>query len=572
MADPVRPGRTSLAGRLVAWYAVIVVALIGFVAVMVLAGVRTSLEDQLVDDLEEKARIVALDPDLLDQQQVMRVADAADARVTVIAVDGTVLADSSEAPSVMESHADRPEVVAAVAGDVGVDRRVSATLGAERLYVAIPPIEGLVVRLSVSEEQITEDLGSIGRLVVLVSLLVGAVGVGVVWLIARRTARPIRDLTDMAAELAAGRLDVRPARSTVAEVDRLGVAMASLTDELGSRIRETEEERQTLGVVLGALPDGVVLVDADDTIVYANPSFESVVGEPSSRLASLGPHVLQRAIRRAREQGTAAEESFEHGSPPRRLRAVATPFRGDDDRVLLVVSDVTERHRVESMRREFVADASHELKTPVAAILASAETLRIALDRRPEDAGRFAAQVESSARQLARIVEDLLDLSRLEASEMERMRFDLADVVGEEVESAAGRASEAGLRLTVAAEPIEVEGSPRDLALALRNLCDNAIRYTDPGGEIHVSVHRRDGEAVVEVRDSGSGIPKRALPRVFERFYRVDVARSRATGGTGLGLAIVKHVVERHGGSVSVQSELGVGSTFRIRLPASPAS
>ncbi len=247
---------------------------------------------------------------------------------------------------------------------------------------------------------------------------------------------------------------------------------------------------------------------------------------------------------------------------------MATPFRGEDDRVLLVVSDVTERHRVESMRREFVADASHELKTPVASVLASAETLRIALARRPEDADRFAAQVESSARQLARIVEDLLDLSRLEASEIERVHFDLADVVRDEAGAAAERAAAAGLELTVETEPVAVEGSPRDVALALRNLFDNAVRYTDPGGEIHVSVRRRDGQALVEVRDSGSGIPTRALSRVFERFYRVDVARSRATGGTGLGLAIVKHVVERHGGEVSVESELGVGSVFRIRLPA----
>ena len=456
-----------------------------------------------------------------------------------------------------------------MSGEVGVDRRVSATLGEARLYVAIPPVDGRVVRLSVSESQLAEDLSSIGRLVALVAVVVGVVGVGVVWLIARRTTRPIRDLTEMAAEMAAGRLDVRPPRSSVAELDRLGSAMASLTAELGSRIRETEDERQTLGVILGVLPEGVLLVDSDDTIAYANPAFGSITGFTPDRVAGLGPHVLQRVIRGARETGSASEESFEHGSPSRRLRAVATPFRGDDERVLLVVSDVTERHRVESMRREFVADASHELKTPVASVLASAETLRIALERRPEDAGRFAAQVEASARQLARIVEDLLDLSRLEASELERVHFDLADVARDEAAAAADRAAAAGLELTVETESIEVEGSPRDLALALRNLCDNAIRYTDRGGEIRVSVRRQDGHALVEVRDTGSGIPTRAIPRVFERFYRVDVARSRATGGTGLGLAIVKHVVERHGGEVSVQSELGAGSTFRIRLPAS---
>jgi signal transduction histidine kinase len=219
------------------------------------------------------------------------------------------------------------------------------------------------------------------------------------------------------------------------------------------------------------------------------------------------------------------------------------------------------------MRRDFVSSASHELKTPVAAILASAEALQMALDRDPGSARRFGEQIERLARQLAKLVADLLDLSRLEASTPEHELVRLDQVAEEEVNRFRGVAESAGLTLTSSSSAVSVSGSRRDLALAIRNLLENAVRHTPDGGAIDLRLRSDNGDAVVEVIDSGEGIPKRELPRIFERFYRVDTARARATGGTGLGLAIVRHVVEGHGGSVQVESELGLGSTFRLRLP-----
>jgi signal transduction histidine kinase len=203
----------------------------------------------------------------------------------------------------------------------------------------------------------------------------------------------------------------------------------------------------------------------------------------------------------------------------------------------------------------------------VAAILASMETLHMAMERGSDRAVGFAQQIEHSARRLAQIVEDLLDLSRLESSEGSTAEISLDVLVQDEVNRLRSAASEAGVSLDLEAEPIKLRGSPPDLALAVRNLCENALRYTDRDGHVIVRVIDSGANAEVEVEDTGVGIPRRALGRVFERFYRVDVARSRETGGTGLGLAIVKHVAERHGGSVSVTSQLGVGSTFRITLP-----
>jgi two-component system sensor histidine kinase SenX3 len=271
-------------------------------------------------------------------------------------------------------------------------------------------------------------------------------------------------------------------------------------------------------------------------------------------------------IRDCREAMDQVDITVEHGSPPRRLRGVASPFTGDR-RILLVIVDVTDQERVASIRRDFVANASHELKTPVSSIIASSEALTLAVERGDKAAINFARNLEASARQLDHMVSDLLDLSRLEREipEVEPLRLDL--LVSEEVAAFQDQAGRAGVGLAVEAHDVSVMGNWRDLAMAVRNLLDNAVRYTPGGGSVDVRVGVDANSAIVEVTDTGSGIPIRDLERVFERFYRVDAARSRRTGGTGLGLSIAKHVVESHGGTIAARSELDVGSTFTIRLP-----
>jgi two-component system sensor histidine kinase SenX3 len=242
---------------------------------------------------------------------------------------------------------------------------------------------------------------------------------------------------------------------------------------------------------------------------------------------------------------------------------------GDEGSVLLVVRDITEARRLEAVRRDFVANASHELKTPAASIQAAAETIGTAAVDDPAVIPRFAAQLEREAVRLSRIVSDLLDLSRLETGSALDDAVALDEIVRDEVERFEGPAAEVGVALAVESASIpRVHGSARDLALMVRNLVDNAIRYTRPGGRVDVRLTPEVGDIVLTVTDTGIGIPGRELSRVFERFYRVDRARSRETGGTGLGLSIVRHVAENHGGSVGVRSELGVGSTFEVRLPA----
>jgi signal transduction histidine kinase len=291
-----------------------------------------------------------------------------------------------------------------------------------------------------------------------------------------------------------------------------------------------------------------------------------MLGVTPDTLRAFTPASLRTLVEEVVATKEPSEREIETGLPVRNILAAGTPLR-DAGGVLLVLRDVTAARRVEAMRRDFVADASHELKTPVAAIQVAAETLERALHDDPEAAPRFAGQIRHESARLSRIVSDLLDLSRLESERpvFEPVRLDL--LAREVVARVGDSAREAGVTLEVAAGPVTVSGSTKDLALLVRNLLENAVQYTPRGGLVRLEVGSSNGRAVLSVEDTGIGIPSRDLPRIFERFYRVDRARSRATGGTGLGLSITRHVTEQHGGRIEAESELGRGSTFRVWLP-----
>jgi len=315
------------------------------------------------------------------------------------------------------------------------------------------------------------------------------------------------------------------------------------------------------------MEDGIVLFERDGARVVANGSLSGLLGSTPATVDDLLPIGLRELVRRAGFVGRSSSMETETGTLPRWLRASAVPV-GDDGAVLLVIRDITESRRLDAVRRDFVANASHELKSPAAAIRAAAETLRHGALDDPPAAARFAEQLEREAIRLSRIVSDLLDLSRLETGSDLDERVRLDEVAAEEAQRLQDGAEAAGVTLGVRADGVpSVRGSSRDLALLVRNLIDNAVRYTPQGGDVRVEVLGRPEGVVLRVRDTGVGIPQRDLPRIFERFYRVDRARSRETGGTGLGLAIVKHVAENHGARVSVQSELGAGTTIEVSFP-----
>jgi signal transduction histidine kinase len=356
-------------------------------------------------------------------------------------------------------------------------------------------------------------------------------------------------------------------RNLATERRRLTEAAAERRSALNA-LHTAEEERAARDSILSAMKEGVLLFGPDARLRFSNAAVAVHLHAVPTTRASILPLALREATNRASE-GAATTVEVQVGTPTRWIHGTALPLE-PAGAVLLVLTDVTETRRIDAVRRDFVANASHELKTPAASIQAAAETIRTAARHDPDVVPRFAEQLEREASRLSRIVADLLDLSRLETGSELQDRVRIDATVREERERAEETAERRGVELAVEiADPIPpVRGSARDVSLLVRNLVDNAIRYTKPGGRVHVDVRAEEDVVVFVVSDTGIGIPTRDLDRVFERFYRVDRARSRETGGTGLGLSIVRHVIENHGGTIRVESELGRGTRFEVRLPA----
>jgi two-component system phosphate regulon sensor histidine kinase PhoR len=561
--------RPTLAGRLLVRYALTVVAVLAALAFVLDRTIGAVFLDDLTESLTARARAirVALPGDPADlQTAAIALGRETGVRVTVIRADGVVVADSARDPAGIENHAGRPEVRAAIGGEVGVASRTSETVGEPYRYVALPPRDGPIVRVALPLSVVGDRLATVRAIVLGAAGAAALVGVVAIWLVGRSLTRPVREMTARVSRMAEGDLGVRVSPDGTAELDMLGSALNRMADDLERRIEEIGHDRQQRDAVLSAMEEGVVLVGADDALGYANPAASRLLGGLPRSLRAVTPTALQTLVDETRRDGEPREREMEAGIPPRVLRASTVALR-EPGEVLMVLRDVTAARRVEAMRRDFVADASHELKTPAAAIQAAAETVEGAVADDPESAARFAGQVRRDAARLAGIVSDLLDLSRLEVERPAPDPVRLDEVVGEEIERL--RSTADGVRIESAVDPVTVRGTRDDLALLVRNLLDNAVRYSPEEGRVWVRLSERHGRAVLEVEDTGIGIPGRDLPRIFERFYRVDRARSRETGGTGLGLSIARHVAERHGGGIEAESELGRGSTFRVTLPIS---
>jgi two-component system phosphate regulon sensor histidine kinase PhoR len=353
--------------------------------------------------------------------------------------------------------------------------------------------------------------------------------------------------------------------------------LSAITTRLRDRLDELTEERDRAGQILDALDDGVLLLDGAGRLLVANPAARSWFGLPDD----LRPGLSTRRVVGVPQVSDLAEQAAEAKAPvvgtvslvfpePRTLTMRAFPLadRGPTGRIVVTMTDITQRRRLEVLRRDFVANASHELKTPVAAVRALAETLLTALPDDPDAGRRFAERIGREAERLDALVRDLLDLSRVERGTLDVEPVDLVGLAKEVTGGYADRAEERRVKLhTELRADVSIRGDRAQLGLLLSNLLDNAIRHTPAKGSICVRLHTTESRAVLQVADTGEGIPAGELPRVFERFYRVDKARARLTGGTGLGLAIVRHVAEAHGGTVRAQSELGEGSTFTVMLP-----
>ncbi|MCL4371151.1 MAG: ATP-binding protein [Chloroflexi bacterium] len=574
----------------------------GIVALASALLLRGVLFDRLQDDMSRQAhqfaavlatgpQSMADDPAALENL-TRQLGAAGEVRFTLIEHDGTVLADSEADPSALENHATRPEVAQALQGHEGRARRHSATLGQEEVYVAIPLPESAapwsrgVLRAALPASRIDATLASSWRipLIAWAILLLPTLAVAYFW--TRSITFPIERLRHMTALVASGDLASRTSVRTQDELGDLANSLNNMASQLESRAEQLGAEMERSTRVLEAMTDGVLLVDADGRLLRSNPAAEAILGV---KLAGTEGSPLVFAARsfpgwalseKARAAGHAITEVIE--LPGGRSIAVEVlPLQSPDAeprQMLFVMRDETARRAVERMRRDFATNVSHELKTPLAGLSLLAETLAHAIKEDPDEAQKFVDRLAAEISRLKVLTTDLLTLSRLEepetGPESEFVLTDLARLAREvlvEVEPLAMAKSQE-ISADLAGEA-PVSGDEVALRTLVRNLLDNAVRYTDPGGQIRVAVRAEPslsgpGSIVLTVEDDGVGIPQAEQQRIFERFYRVDKARSRETGGTGLGLSIVRHVADRHGGSVEVESTLGVGSTFTVRIPA----
>lgn len=575
----------TLFGRLLLHSAVVLAA---FLAVAGAVGIRFLAHwetDRVVADLERLAWAAA--PGFRGmasaglQEGARGLAERTGLRVTVIAPDGSVLADSHGTPAAMENHAGRPEVREALAGRVGRDVRRSASIGEPLVYVAVPGEP--VVRLARSLESVATMRRELWKRLGIAAGLGFVVAFGLAAIVSRDTADRIRRMTEFAARAERGDLEAPLAVGGADELSDLERALGGLRDALREDLRRLRAERARLHSLLDHLPDGILVLGGDGHVRMANPAARRILrlGAPTedrTGAEALRHPDLQAALARCQaDPGHPPEPvAVDWPDPPCRLltRFVPHPDGEGKTGVLVVLRDVTRQHELERMRRDFVANLAHELRTPLTAIRGAAETLPEALDEDPEAAARFLESIRRNARRLEALLQDVAELARIEAgaAPLRPERVDARAPVRAVVEMFSAEAERAGVELAaeVPADPVEAWLDPEKLESILINLVQNAVRYTPAGGRAWVRLEERDARLIYVVEDTGIGIPPSEIPRVTERFYRVDPGRSRATGGTGLGLAIVKHLTELMGGTLRIEPRHPRGTRVTVTLPPRP--
>jgi len=510
----------------------------------------------------------------------------ASVRLTVIRPDGVVLGDTEHDPGTMDNHSDRPEVRAALGGEVGWQIRHSDTLNEQMMYVAVPAQQNgknlAVVRAAISLASFESALGVMYGRIALGGLLIAALGAVVCWLVSKRITRPLEELRRGVDRFGRGELDRKLSVPDTEEMAALAEAMNEMAATIGRRMWTIAEQRSELEAVFDAMAEGVLAMDLEERVIHMNRAAEAIVGFAAA--AAKGRFIqevarnpdLQNFVRNAlTNDGPVEGDIAWHGTEDRFFQARGTALRDAGGRKvgsLVVLNEVTRLYRLERVRRDFVANVSHEMQTPITSIYGYAETLLDEGSRTEEMTAKAAQAIVRQAGRLSSLVDDLLELSRIEkqaeAKEIPLAPGSVRAVLHAAVETCRTGAAERGVAIElICPQDAEADIHTELLERAVVNLLDNATKYSEADKTVTLECEATEREIVIRVRDQGWGIAREHLPRLFERFYRVDKARSRAMGGTGLGLAIVKHIVLAHRGTVSVESTIGQGSVFTIRLP-----
>ncbi|MBN1893605.1 PAS domain-containing protein [bacterium] len=550
--------------------------------------------DRLTAELESDARMAA---DLAADAIRSGEAEKTDAlcktlgrskhtRFTIILADGSVTGDSESNPGEMSIHSDRPEIREAMSGSTGLSRRYSMTRERKMMYVAVPVERNgritAVSRASKSLQEVDAIVRAAHFRLGLLPLFAGLFLAALSLLNAYRIRKSAELLVQTIGRYEKGdsqdRLYVVPARA----LNPVASALSRASLSVSQRLEATQRERDELNSILSGMAEGVLVLDDGDRIVRFNRSaeilfhlsFEQARGRPVYEILR-NPELLG-FIERIRQKRETVEDVIQlHDADGIFIQLHGTCLGSSGmqpDGIILVASNVTRLRKLENMRRDFVANVSHELKTPVTSIQGFVETLQAGALQNPKDAERFLGIIHKHTRRLNSMINDLLDLSRLEQPSVQREipieQMDLLPVLEDAVSLHSQAAAERKIRIEISCdENLKARINAEWLSRAVSNLIDNALKYSEPGGKVEIRSLIHEDRLLIQVQDWGSGIPIKRQSRLFERFYRVEPSRSREMGGTGLGLAIVKHIAQVHGGDVAVESEEGKGSVFSIILP-----
>ena len=577
--------RSRIFWRLFGASSILLIFSFGLLGWLLIGRIENHLLQEVQQGLKDKTLLVR---DLVNgnregdwQEQITRLGKETRARITLIQTSGKVEADSAEQPEKMENHLDRPEVQQAERSGIGVSTRYSGTVHQPMMYVARRNelVSVRYVRIALPLDTVHAEIRWLHGVVWTATGLTLVVALVLSMMIARRLSAPLVELAGAADAIAHGDYGKKVLVSASGEVGALAASFNAMSEACADHIARMTQDREQLRAIFRSMVEGVLVLDAEQTILFVNEAASQLLGE-SARTAQ-GQKIWQvfrhRQLNEAVDKILGSDEPHRcelewTGSERRALALQGARLPGEPHRgAVLVFHDITDVRKLETVRQDFVANVSHELKTPLAAIQATVETL---LDGAMQDAEhnvRFLERIGENADRLHRLVQDLLTLGRIESSQAPLELEPIALQIAAEacISRHADRAKGRDLQLIPEPPSQAVTALADEEALAeiLDNLVDNAIKYTHAGGKITLRWFGEDGQAILEVVDTGVGIPEKDLPRIFERFYRVDKARSRELGGTGLGLSIVKHLVHALGGAITVASRIGEGSVFTIRVP-----
>ncbi len=584
--------RKRLFWQLFPSYVAIIIVALTAVSLFALASMTDFYHQQTFQGLESLARVMRLRVvPLMDAGHFAQVdayckasAESAGSRVTIMGADGKVLGDSTRDPAMMESHESRPEVVMALTGETGFSMRLSTTLATMMMYVAVPlereSVVYGVVRTALPMTALEDEARSVRHRIALWGCVTALVAALISWVVSQTISRPISDMQRSARLFADGDFSHKLYVPDSREIGDLAESMNLMAQQLDERIKTTSRQKNEMEAVLTSMVEGVMAVDERFSIITMNSAAHAIFGVIPGMAVGYGLSEVMRNIDFIEFVETAAKT---HGALDRDIRlwdkgetllnTRSTPLLGVGEMrlgTLIVFNDVTRMRRLENMRRDFAANASHEMRTPLTCIKGAVETILLDKADLSEAHGRFYTIIEKNVDRMAQLIEDLLELSRIEQQEGGGFPL-ISSPVDAVVEASLHLLSGSALAREVA---VDVTGDIGVYALfdamllerAVVNLLDNAIKYSPVGGRITLAIEAGEERVDIRVSDQGKGIPSEHLPRLFERFYRVDSARSRKLGGTGLGLAIVKHVMHILQGTVTVESTPDQGATFTLTL------